>query len=291
MNAGHYFEQGVARWYADTTHQQVCWSDETMIHPNREWQIYSVDAFVGVDGPYEPWAGLLDCKTVAVDQQSKWGEPGTDDVPDHIRLQMAWYMSATDLPWADVAALVGGNDLRIYRINRDAEIEAVILEEGYKFWHENVLARVPPPAGPSPATVEALKQMYPRHVSNIRFATPEEGELLDQLRITGEEWDGVNNRYLAVENQIKAAIGEAEGLIHGAAKVTWRREKDSTGADWSAIAHELALRLGLIQQKVGVENYPLEWCETVDQMAAAKEYQRITRMGARKLLAKWAKKR
>jgi hypothetical protein len=40
---------------------------------------------------------------------------------------------------------------------------------------------------------------------------------------------------------------------------------------------------------VGIENYPLEWCETIDRMTAAKEYRLITRRGARKLHANWGR--
>jgi predicted phage-related endonuclease len=287
MEAGKFLEQGIARWYAHRTHQEVVWCDETMCHSEREWQVYTPDAFVGIDGPYEPWAGGLDSKNVAFDQADKWGEPGTDAVPDSIHIQCQWYCSAAELPWWDVAACFGGNDLRIYRINRDSQIEAAILEECDLFWRRHVLTRVPPPAGPSPATVEALKQMFPRNVSNIRFATAEEANLMAELKAANEAWEPVNQRCVAAENRVKLAIGEAEGLMNvDGSQVTWRREKDSHGPDWQAIARELGMRLALLD---GNGVVPPEWRQSVDQLAAQMTH--VTRQGARKLHPKWGKKK
>lgn len=80
MEAGKFLEQGIAHWYAARTHRQVSWCDETTCHPDREWQVATPDALIGIDGPWAPWAGGLDCKNVAFDQRDKWGESGTDAV-------------------------------------------------------------------------------------------------------------------------------------------------------------------------------------------------------------------
>jgi predicted phage-related endonuclease len=288
MEAGKFLEQGISRWYASRTKQQVSWCDQTLVHPTRDWQVYSPDAFVGIDGPYEPWAGGLDCKNVAWDQSDKWGEPGTDAVPDSIHLQCQWYCSAADLPWWDVAACFGGNDLDIYRVHRDSEIETILLDEAEKFWRNHILARVPPRAGPSQATREALSQIYPKNTANLRIASPEEAAIMAELKLAKEAAKEAGTRESEAENRAKQAIGDSEGLLNGPWKVTWKKERDSIGTDWEAIARELALRLALLQQQVP-EAFPLEWCETVDQMAAAKHFRHVTRNGARKLHANWGR--
>ena len=119
--------------------------------------------------------------------------------------------------------------------------------------------------------------MYPRNVGQIRVATADEGALLKELKAVGEEWDAVNSRYMALENQVKACIGEADGLIHGGWKVTWKRDRDSVGTDWEAVARGL--------------------CETDEDQAAlarlrsSASCQKITRTGARKMHASWGKKK
>src|SRR5436305_365105 len=82
------------------------------------------------------------------------------------------------------------------------------------------------------------------HVEPVRFATVEESALMAKLKTVGEQWDEVNGTYLTVENQLKAAIGTGEGLLTvNGWKLTWRKEKDSEGPDWEAVARELGLRL------------------------------------------------
>jgi hypothetical protein len=298
MEAGKRFEQPIAAWYSDITGQPIQWFDQTLANPDRSWQVFSADAFVLRDPSchveeYGDIAGSaiggLDSKLVSWDQREKWGEPGTDAVPDYIHLQAQWSCSAADLPWWDIPASFGLERPSIYRVNRDAQIEGMILEEGVRFWHENVLARVPPPPGPSPATVDALRKMFPRNVQALRCATAEEAQLLAELKAANEEWEVVNRRCTEIENRLKLSIGEAEGLIAGKYKLTWRREKDSTGPDFEKAARELAMRLALILPKVNPADYPLEWRETIEQMLAAAEYQRIVRKGARKLHPSWGK--
>ena len=238
---GKRIERVIADAYSDETGRPHQWCDETRVSPARSWQVYSPDAFV-IDlseGRLPMTVGGLDAKNVAWDQSATWGEPGTDVVPDSIALQCQWYCSAAELPWWDVAALFGGNDLRIYRVNRDAEIEAVLLEETERFWRDHVLAHVPPSPGSSTATTEALKKMYPRNVEACRFATPEEGEILARLKAAREASDAADAEKEAAENAIKLAIGESEGLIHGPIKVTWKKTADTFGPAWEEIARDL----------------------------------------------------
>lgn len=273
MRRGKYFERGVIDWYSDITGQPTHWFDQTVQNPQRSWQVVSPDAWVlGISPDAPPRIGGCDAKTVAFDQRESWGETGTDIVPVPVNLQCQWTLSTVDLPWWDVAALVGLDELRIYRIHRSPEVEAILLDEVETFWTKHVLARVPPPPGPSPATTEALKQMFPKHVENIRCASAEEMPLVEALR-TAKCAAKVAEKALAqAENQIKLAIGDAEGLLAGAEKITWKKDADSVGPDWKAVAAAL--------------------CENEARLAElAAAHQIVTRQGARKLLTprSWTK--
>lgn len=295
MIAGKFLEQGIARWYAARTQQEVEWIDYTMHHTERTWQVYTPDALVvNTRGDWPRYLKGVDCKNVAWDQREKWGEPGTDDVPDPIHLQCQWYCSAADLPEWDVAACFGGNDLRIYTVRRDVEIETAILYEAERFWNDHVLTGEPPEPGPSPATTEALKQIYPQHKQDLRWASAEEIELLDRLRRTGIEWDDVNSRYTALENQVKVRIADSEGLyLPDGGKITWRKERDSVGPDYESIARELGSRCELLKaacdQLGWVEARPEWWVQTFDDLASS--VLRVTRAGARKLIPRWNQKK
>src|SRR5216683_4265550 len=144
MRMGRTLERIIAEVYAEETGQRVAWCDRTMRHPERTWQAYTIDAFIVrddavwdfIDQPgyaQSKAIGLMDAKNVSWDQSPLWGEAGTDQVPDRIGCQIQYYLDATGLPWGDVAALFGGNDLRIYRLNYDANIADVLRGAAEEF--------------------------------------------------------------------------------------------------------------------------------------------------------------
>ena len=290
MKWGKALERVIAEAYASETHQIVSWCDQTMSHPSRPWQIATPDAFVlGDDGSLTPYRiGGADCKNVALDQAWQWGEPGSDSVPQPIALQLQWYCSTFDLPWWDACALMGGNDLRIFRINRDAEIEAILLTEVERFWRDNVLADVAPEPGPSQATVDALKAMYPKNTAELRVATEAEIELLAKLKEAVAKEKESERHADAIKNVVKLAIGEGDGLTFPGdrgktEKVTWKKDADSWGTNWEAIAREIyANTVDFIDRlkERGIEI--LEHRKTLDEIA--REFQIVTRVGPRKLL-------
>ena len=280
MLRGKYFERGVAAYYGDVTGRQTEWFDETVQHPDREWQVCSPDAWVLEN---RRKVGGMDSKTVAWDQRGLWGED-MDTVPAHIVCQCQWSCSTTDLPWWDVAACFGLDDIRIYRVNRDPKIEAVLLEEGDRFWRENVLARVPPPIGGNEDAKEYLRQAFPKHRDPLRAATAEEEALILRFIAAKAAAKEAEAQESELGNVLKLSIGDAEGIQARAGRATWRKDKDSVGPDWEAVARECASRLGLLMGRLSSTEFPDEWCENVDSMAA--RIQHVTRVGPRKLLVK-----
>lgn len=211
MRWGKKLERVIAECYAEETRQTIIWYDMTIsgMHP---FQVFSPDAFVIPQPGSLINIGGVDAKNVSFDQWEKWGEPGTDSVPDTIALQCQWSCSAADLPWWDVAALMGGNDLRIYRVHRDADIEATLLEEGEKFWSGNVLARVAPEMTGTDAAREYLRQRYPRNIEVMRSATVQEQFLIGQYEQARKELTALESRKDALQVQLCDLIGEADGI-------------------------------------------------------------------------------
>jgi len=53
-------------------------------------------------------------------------------------------MAITECKSADLAVLIGNCDFRIYTIERDMRLEGLILSHALAFWHNHVLAKIPP---------------------------------------------------------------------------------------------------------------------------------------------------
>lgn len=75
-----------------------------------------------------------------------WGEAGTDEIPVHYAAQAMHNLGITRRAQCVVAAMIGLDRMIFYRIHRDDETIAAMRERCVRFWHDHVLARVPPEA-------------------------------------------------------------------------------------------------------------------------------------------------
>lgn len=105
------------------------------------------------DGP-----GLVECKNVDwLIHKRAWteGEP-----PMHIVLQLQAQLAVTGYAWGTVAALVGGNELRLYDYAPRPTVIADIRKRVAAFWRSIAEDR-PPPVDGSDSTADALRALYP----------------------------------------------------------------------------------------------------------------------------------
>lgn len=78
--------------------------------------------------------GLAEIKNVDfIRFRSEWNEKD-DEAPDHIELQLQTQMLLMDVKWGCLAALVGGNNLKVFIRERDEEIGQAIIKKVQAFW-------------------------------------------------------------------------------------------------------------------------------------------------------------
>jgi predicted phage-related endonuclease len=234
---GKALEQGIAQIYTHQTKRELEWVDRTFQHPDRPFQCYTPDALLTKE------RGGLDCKNVALDQSWKWGESETE-IPPSVYLQAMWYMSATDRDFWDIAVLIAGADLRIYRVNRDPQAERHMLAIAASWWERYLVGDEEPPLTGSRATHQWLARRFPNH-KRPDMRKPNEAELAYVLGYINVRADLVKliGARGEMEAEIKRMIGEREGLEFPQGKITWRKTKDGTKTDWQSIALNLLGRL------------------------------------------------
>jgi putative phage-type endonuclease len=86
----------------------------------------------------------VEIKSVSPWAAADWGAEGTDEIPLYYACQVMFSLMVTGRQYATVAALIGSDDLRVYRIDRDEELISYIRKAAVDFWTNNVLANVPP---------------------------------------------------------------------------------------------------------------------------------------------------
>jgi putative phage-type endonuclease len=229
---GKRIERMLADAYTELTGIPTVWMDTTRRHPERSWQIATPDAIC----PNHDRG--LDCKNVAADQAWKWGEPGTDDVPPHVLTQCVWSCDVAALPQWDVAALIGGNEMRTYSVRYDADLAGELREEGERFWRNHIVNKVPPPIDGSEGAERYLRGRFPRNQFAMRQADPTEIELVQNLRELRARFDELEAEKAVMENRLKEHVGDFEGLELGTGlgRVTWRKSKDSQQTNWEDLA-------------------------------------------------------
>lgn len=242
MRMGNLLEPVVAQLYAEDT-GWILSEPGFMRHQSRNWHIGTPDRLAeNGDGIGQI---LIEIKTARSDRD--WGEPGTDQIPRHYLTQVAWYLALTELQVAHVAVLIGASDYRRYEIARDLDLEAVLVERCEAFWRSNVLGGQMPALDGSDSVARYVAQRFPKNVNPLRPATPEELDLARRLAAARAATAAAEREQTEVENLLKAAIGEAEGLDLGdLGKITWKATKPRETTDWKTLAAEANLPAELI---------------------------------------------
>ena len=92
--------------------------------------------------------------------REKWGEEGSDEVPDAYIVQVTVQMLCASRDLAHLVALLGGRGFVPYVIPLNPRLGDAILGQCQRFWHRHVLADTPPPeSGPSPDVARVMKRV------------------------------------------------------------------------------------------------------------------------------------
>lgn len=88
----------------------------------------------------------------------RWGDTGTDDVPLPVRIQVAAYFAvAPRFNWCEIGTLIGGNQFRMFTIERNQPFVDKVVGSLASFWHDYVLADREPP----PLSLDDAKALWP----------------------------------------------------------------------------------------------------------------------------------
>lgn len=241
LRFGHYVEPFIAQEYERQTGLRTVIHEPAIFHPDEDFMYAHVDRLV-LSGAQERSAQgqlghaqtLLECKTASVYKKDEWGEPGSDQVPASYLVQCVWYMAITQCKRADLAVLLGNQDFRIYQIQRDMELENLVLDHARQFWFDHVLSKVPP----SPVTEEDIRTLYPKEVSG--HVVEADHELLASLKsykTTQAKISELTDQCDALRQNILKRMGEAEKITsNNKVLATWKSSKPARRLDTKALA-------------------------------------------------------
>jgi len=230
---GNFMEPGIMARYAYRMRQQVT-KPQPNLFVRDGWKMCHPDAFALLDD------GLLrnvQIKTVqradSEDASTRWGDAGSDEIPDHVRIQVLWEMHVlSDTVYIDpvshVAAMIGPptrDDLRIYNVEQIPSVLSVMIDAADRFWHENVLPRVPPP----PSSLIELHSVSEVKGKTIRASDADIAAMFDYADACDSE-KGAKARKDMAQFQLKVALGDAEAIVDesGEPLVTFKTATDGS---------------------------------------------------------------
>jgi putative phage-type endonuclease len=239
LRYGAFVEDFVDAEYQRATGRRTQRHNALLRHPDHPFAIGNVDRLViPADAKVAAHRGeirtdrLLEIKTASIRMADRWGEPGTDKIPEHYAVQVAWYQALTGCTFADVAVLLGNDDLRIYTLQRDRELEAMLLSKAGEWWQRHVVDGVMP----EPSTEREVGLLFPRSTEREVEATPDVVLDLAALRDVRARIDALETEAETIATRVKAHMAEADVLTAGGAKLaTWRSAKGSMRLDVDAL--------------------------------------------------------
>lgn len=187
---------------------------------------------------------VAEYKRVDPTKHDEWGEEGTDQVPDHVVIQVAHQMAVMDVPVAYIGVLFGvrlPGDFKHYVVERDLALERIILTRIRAFWEAHILTKTPPSMVGSRDVGDFLARRYPEDRQPLAIADDYQAHLINTLHRATQAKALADAYEERVKNAIKDEIGDQAGLFieGGKDKVTWKKSKGRKRTRWEQLARYL----------------------------------------------------
>ena len=247
---GTLLEPIVAAHYTRRTGNKVRRVNAVLQHPEHPWMLANVDREVVGASDVQ----LLECKTAGIHGARLW----KDGVPEYVQIQVMHQLAVTGHKAADVAVLIGGQELRIFRIERDDALIERLMTLERAFW-EQVEQGTPPAGDGSDSAEKALRCLYPNSGGDQVDMSddPELNATFDALLAAREKLDAAQKLEARLRQHLQSHMGEADRATFACGgSVTWRRSKDGQAFNTSAFVQDHPdLAKGYLSTRAGTRRF------------------------------------
>jgi len=223
LNRGKRMEPYVIDLLAEETGLEIVRRGERYLDPELNFIAAEIDAEAATGENVE-------IKTVSPFKAKEWGEEQSDEIPLHYAAQAMHGMMVTSREVCIFGVLIGGDDFRVYRIERDDVTIDAIRQKEIEFW-----SRIQARQAPEPSTVSDVFRLFGTKDSGLAVEASESLQadvialksLKDDAKRLGAQID-------LREERIKLHMADASILtMNGKPVLTWK-EQASKRFDQSA---------------------------------------------------------
>ena len=129
MEWGQRMEPTIRQWYSDETGRAVRVPEGIIYHNKYPFMLASLDGFTDDKR-------VVEIKTARSGQ--KWGEPGTNEIPEYYMTQVQHYLIVTGFEVCDVPVSIAGGSPVLYEVPADAELHEMMIDAEAEFWRRVV---------------------------------------------------------------------------------------------------------------------------------------------------------
>ncbi|MAG64750.1 MAG: hypothetical protein CMK74_02590 [Pseudomonadales bacterium] len=214
---GKVLENLIADRYSEVTGSKVRNVNRTLMHSKYNFMRGHIDRKL------EGKNAGLEVKTVGLRSAHLWGDEYTDEIPVHYELQVLHYIAITGFDYFDVAALFFGQEMRIFHVRRNRNLERIkeLEEKARKFWQQHVLTGIPPMPG---STIETAMAFPEAHRGEVATLNPMQDPMVTDVHNLSEDMATVQDKLDSAKTKIQNAMGDAEVLENsrGYEVATWK---------------------------------------------------------------------
>lgn len=245
MRRGHIYEPAIAQEYAERFADVRLESVPTVAHPKYDWMRASLDRLVHASfGRY-----ILEIKLVSHYLIDRYGEDGSDQLPDDKIVQVQGQMLVTGLSLAHVAVSFG-SELRVYVIEADIAVQQMILEAAHAFWFDHVKKGVEPAPHLGVDSLDIIKKKYKKHNGLVIVADDAQTALIAKYAQARETSDAAEDALEALKAQLMLTIGDNYAIDSTAGKVIWPEVKGRESKDFDGLVRDLKVPADVLQRYV-----------------------------------------
>lgn len=229
---GTVLEPVLASVYAERTGRKVRRVNAVLQHAHHRFMLANLDReIVGLpEGP-----GVLEIKTAGYHSAPQW----EDGIPIAYQCQVLHQLAVTGHAWADVAVLIGGQDFRIYHVQRDDDKIADLIAREGRFW-QHVTDDVQPLPDGSDDAGDALQWLFPRDNGlTLDLSDSTEGNaLFSDLVALRQRREDIELQEARTRQQIQNVLGDATAALFASGRVSWKKTKDRVAPDLERLSAE-----------------------------------------------------
>ena len=214
MQWGTIMEPIIRKHFAEVTGKTVVEVKAMLQHPEHPFMLADVDGLTTDD---EGNPAILEIKTASEYKRAEW----ENDIPSYYQTQVQHYLCVTGVQKAFVAVLIGGNSFKVYEVDADTEIQAMLVAVEKDFWNK-VQNMIRPEMDGSDAAKNLMDSLYHGGISEEIVMPDEAIEYVDAYIEACAEEDNAKAKKQEASNHIKEIMGDYDKAICLGHIISWK---------------------------------------------------------------------